>query len=209
MGLDFLETVKLKDGKLLHWEWHRLRMEETLFHFYHYSPPESFFKPVLEGIERGDFPLNGEFRYRIAYNRSGIFQIETLPVPCRQFRKLGIVEVERINYRFKFLNRRRLEQIKNRFGGVDEIIIVLNRLVTDTTISNLAFWDGREWLTPSTYLLNGTTRRRLLEEKILREEVITLSDLPFFQKVTLLNALLPFPLPYSPELVLKRKKWVK
>jgi 4-amino-4-deoxychorismate lyase len=65
-------------------------------------------------------------------------------------------------------------------------------LVSDTTIANVAFFDGSVWLSPKKPLLEGTTRARLLDEKKIHLADIEANDLKRFKKIALLNAMIGF-----------------
>ena len=74
----------------------------------------------------------------------------------------------------------------------DEVIIIKNEIVTDTTIANIAIFYENSWITSKNCLLGGTTRARLLEEKKLFEKDITLDMLKNASKVALMNAMIGF-----------------
>ena len=74
-------------------------------------------------------------------------------------------------------------------GLCDDIIIVKNGNLTDSSYSNLAFNDGSKWITPSTPLLTGTRRGQLIESGELYEEELKVSDLKYFHSCSLINAL--------------------
>jgi 4-amino-4-deoxychorismate lyase len=74
--------------------------------------------------------------------------------------------------------------------SADEILIIKNGFVTDTSFSNIVFFDGIKWITPSTYLLNGTQRQQLLQQGAIIEEEIRPSDLKHFRFAKLINAML-------------------
>ena len=75
----------------------------------------------------------------------------------------------------------------------DDILIIKDLLVTDTSIANIAFeTSGGEWITPKNPLLKGTTRARLLDEGKLKEADIRVHELRSFTKVALLNAMIDF-----------------
>ncbi len=65
--------------------------------------------------------------------------------------------------------------------------------LTDTSYTNIALYDGEQWFTPSTPLLRGTMRQRLLDCGLLQEREIMVSDIPNYQYISLfnLNSLLP------------------
>jgi 4-amino-4-deoxychorismate lyase len=72
----------------------------------------------------------------------------------------------------------------------DDILIIKNGFITDTSFSNIAFFDGTQWFTPFTYLLNGTQRQHLLRQGAIVETEITPSDLKQFRYAKLINAML-------------------
>lgn len=77
-------------------------------------------------------------------------------------------------------------------GNCDEIIIVKHGLLTDTSFTNLAIYDGNHWITPKRPLLLGTKRAALLDKGIIQEADITLNDLRNAVKVSLFNAMIEF-----------------
>ena len=60
---------------------------------------------------------------------------------------------------------------------VDEVIIEKNGYLTDTTIANIAFFDGKQWFTPEKPLLKGTMRAKLIEEGFLQTKNIKSEEL--------------------------------
>ena len=72
----------------------------------------------------------------------------------------------------------------------DEVIIVKDGYITDTSYTNLCFFDGTTWFTPDTPLLPGTMRQRLLDQGIIKEKSIPLSDLNKYQSISLINAMM-------------------
>ena len=74
----------------------------------------------------------------------------------------------------------------------DEIIIEKDGYLTDTTIANIAFYDGTKWLTPLNPLLKGTTMTRLLDEGLLHPKKIKKEELTNYTYVALMNAMIGF-----------------
>lgn len=72
------------------------------------------------------------------------------------------------------------------------MLIVRNGRLTDTSIANVALWNGTEWHTPSFPLLKGTHRQRLLDEGRIVERDITVDDLSLYSRVRLFNAMISF-----------------
>jgi 4-amino-4-deoxychorismate lyase len=67
--------------------------------------------------------------------------------------------------------------------------MVQNGLITDTSISNLIFFDGKEWFTPANPILQGTCRDRLMAEGRLIAKEIRIDDLDLFIGCKLINAM--------------------
>lgn len=181
-----LETIKIINGKPQFLEFHQARLNyarKTLFNTQEVINLEQVIhNPPKEGI----------YRCRIIYSRN-IEQLEYLPHPERNFRTFQLVEHNSIVYNFKFLNRDTLNRLVERKGQADEILIIKNGLITDTSIANVAFLDKDDhWITPATPLLKGTTRERLLSENRIVEAEIKLADLPKFTQMAMLNAMVGF-----------------
>lgn len=77
-------------------------------------------------------------------------------------------------------------------GETDDILIVRNELLTDTSICNIALLDGDKWYTPAAPLLYGTMREKLLSESKIRAIEIRLDSLANYQKIRLFNAMIDF-----------------
>jgi len=63
-----------------------------------------------------------------------------------------------IEYPYKYANRNAFDTLLQSHPDFDEIIIEKDGFITDTTIANLAFYNGTYWLTPEKPLLPGTMR---------------------------------------------------
>jgi 4-amino-4-deoxychorismate lyase len=72
----------------------------------------------------------------------------------------------------------------------DEAIIVQKGLLTDTTYTNIALWNGLKWLTPATPLLLGTRRAFLLDREIIKPRDILKGDILKFSKIKFINAMM-------------------
>jgi 4-amino-4-deoxychorismate lyase len=77
-------------------------------------------------------------------------------------------------------------------GECVDVLIVKNGFLTDTSYCNIALFDGEDWVTPLTPLIQGVTRAQLLEEGKLIVKDIKLEELMNFQKIALFNALNEF-----------------
>ena len=63
------------------------------------------------------------------------------------------------DYSFKFSNRKAIDDLLKFRNGCDDILIVRNGLITDTSYSNVVFRKDNMYFTPNFPLLNGTKRQ--------------------------------------------------
>ena len=173
-----LETIHISNGQALHLNYHQKRLD--------YSRKCLGLSPFLK-LEL-DPPKTGEFRCRVLYEHT-IEKIEYIPYQVKSIQKLKIIHSD-IVYDLKYEDRSELNALMD--DEADEIIIVRDGLVTDTTVANLCFFDGKTWLTPSTPLLHGTTRQRLLDEGKIRCADIHYKDIRSYQKIAVMNAMVNF-----------------
>lgn len=168
----FIESLKIVDGRFIHPELHWQRITDTQrVHF-----GNSTFLPLSSESIPPDKRL-GTLKCRIIYDQE-IRKIDFETYSPRRVHTLKLVDGSGIDYTFKYADRDKLIQLQQSKGTCDEILIYQNGRITDTSYSNVVFYDGNQYITPSTYLLNGTKRRYLLERGIIKEQDIGLGDLP-------------------------------
>lgn len=114
------------------------------------------------------------------------------PYTIRKIQTFKLVHNNDIDYSKKFADRSVLDSLVQQKGDCDEILIVQNGLITDTSFSNIIFKKENVWVTPKTPLLKGTCRARLLEKGIIEPADIEISHLKQFSHFMLINAMLDF-----------------
>lgn len=137
-------------------------------------------------------PQKGVYKCRVSYSRE-IEKVEFEAYTPKEINSFKLVESD-IDYSLKYADRSELLNLYRQRGAADEIIIVKNGLITDTSYSNLIFFNGNKWLTPKSPLLFGIQRERLLREGKIQEADITAADLVNFESVMVVNAMLWFDL---------------
>jgi 4-amino-4-deoxychorismate lyase len=182
-----IETLCLKNGKLLNEDWHRLRFNRSFREFYGISPEYD----LIEGISIPPDCSNGIYKLRIKYNISGK-SADFEEYSFKRINSLKTVEDNLIDYRLKFSDRTDLNRLRELRAGCDDILIIKNGMVTDTSSCNIVFFDGSAWHTPSTPLLKGTARERLIESGRIREREIKFQDLSQYKSFRLINAMRDF-----------------
>jgi 4-amino-4-deoxychorismate lyase len=179
----FFETIKINDGQIYHLEYHQKRYESVL---------ESLgileYRNLLEYVHP---PEKGLFRCKIIYDADSleVFYYEYVK---RDVKSLKLVYADEVQYRQKSTDRTSLDALFSLRENCDDVLIVRNAFVTDTSIANVAFKEKGVWYTPKRPLLEGTTRARLLEEKKIVEADIRVEDLKKYTGVALLNAMVEF-----------------
>lgn len=173
----YFETIKCDDGIAFNLEYHNRRIARTI--------------SLNINLQEYILPINDNFlKCKVLYDEYGVVDVEYSEYEKRTIQSFKIIEDNSIEYVKKSLDRSVLELAFSQRQTADEIIIVKDGFLTDTSISNIALYDGSHWLTPKKPLLLGTTRERLLEHKELIEADLTLADLKSAKKIALLNAMI-------------------
>ncbi len=180
MSRVFLETIKILDGVALHLEYHQERLNTALQTSNRYNL-YTLINP----------PTNALYRCRILYDAVEI-EIEYLPYTKHYIHTLKLVLSDAIIYDKKYVNRDEINRLFMQKEQCDDILIIKKGLVSDTSIANIAFYDGKLWFTPKAALLKGTCRTRLLLEGKIIEKEIRVEDIKKYKKIALMNAMIDF-----------------
>lgn len=182
----FIESIKIEDQQMYLLQLHQRRVDETFAHFGKEGSInlEKIYK-VLE--HDGD----GLFKLKISYDLDKNFRTQIIPYAISEFDSFKLVENNSFDYSFKFEDRAPLE-LMLRQAKTDEIIIVKNNHITDTSFSNILFKKGKDWYTPTTCLLNGVQRQHLLKSKKIKQAEITVQNLNEYSHFQLINAMNDF-----------------
>lgn len=178
-----LETIRCNLGEALHLSYHQQRLERSL--------------KQLGYTTRYDLhtlispPDDALYRCRFLYD-SLQYSVEFIPYTPRPVISLKLVYDDTIEYPLKYSNRENLNTLYELRGECDDVLIVKNGLLSDTTIANIALKIDDRWYTPEYPLLEGTTRARLLDEGFLRTAPLSISDLSKADSVAIMNAMVGF-----------------
>jgi len=182
MSKDCIETIRIDDGVIYNLLAHQKRLNYTQKSLWDNSS-----SIILSDLIKA--PKSGLYRCRVLYNRD-IESIEYIPYRRRKITSLECISSD-IDYSFKYKNRDELNALLNR-TSCDEVIIIKDGLITDTTISNIAFLKDNIWITPKKPLLKGTAREFLLENGLLSLADIKPQDIDSFSRVAIFNAMIGF-----------------
>ncbi|MEA2028502.1 MAG: aminotransferase class IV [Campylobacterota bacterium] len=179
-----IETIKIHNGSIANIEYHNARFNRTqkeLFNINNKIQLQNYITPPKD---------NQLYRCRVWYAKE-IEKIEYIPYMPKEQRRFIVVESD-IDYRYKYANRQALDELKTLHSTYDDIIIAKDGLLCDTTIANIAFFDGSSWYTPSKPLLKGTMRAFLLDKGNLKEKDIIIDDIKNYRGFAIMNAMIGF-----------------
>lgn len=182
----FIESIWFQQGQMPLLNWHQDRFTHTQRANWHTITYPDLKTCILQNAV---MPTdNRKYKCRVLY---GPDKIETTftPYQPKTISNLRIVQAPLIDYQYKSADRQALNQLTATLPPLTEVLILQKGLLTDSSFSNLAFFDGRNWHTPSVPLLAGVHRKKLLDEKILLPRAIKLTDLEKYQKIRLINAM--------------------
>ncbi len=182
-----IETIKIFERAVYNIDYHNQRMNNS--------------RRLLFGIDEGidlskhivipEHLDGGIHKFRVIFAEN-IESVEIIPYVKRQIKSLKQVNGNEIDYSHKFLNRQDIEKLYEQRGDCDDVLIIKNGMLTDTSFCNIALFDGTNWYTPEHPLLLGTQRQKLLGEKRIISKVLKAEELKNYSKLCIFNAMIEF-----------------
>lgn len=181
-----VETIRITDGVPQNITFHNERIMRTLHDLFAIDIPV-----YLQGIIKvPGYAGRGIFKCRVEYGRE-ITKIEFVRYNIKPVNTLKIIIDNLISYPYKYTDRKKLDELAERRDDCDDILIVRNGMITDTSYANVILKNqAGKWITPSTFLLPGTMRTNLLKHGIIGESVVSLDDLKKYSELRLINAMI-------------------
>ena len=179
----FIESIRIHNGVAENLAFHQKRVNKTLG------------QKTGEGLNLNDLiqelqiPKNGLFKWRLEYTKDIIKQNQLIPYAERTVKRIQLVEAPDLKYALKYSDRNSFRRLLIQ-SNADDIIITQNGYLTDASYSNLFFWDGQQWVTPSRPLLHGTQREIILNKKLAIKRQIHLNDLNNYTHFKRVNAMM-------------------
>lgn len=186
------ETIRITDGRPGNLDLHEQRLNRSRRMLFGLNDDLR----LSDYIRVPEECRSGIFRCRVVYGQT-VVSTEFTPYVPAAVGTLRLVHADTLTYDHKYLDRSSLTGLINR-DLADDVLIIREGCVTDSSYSNIAFTDGQRWATPDTPLLCGTMRERLLLDGIIKAERITIDTLSRFTHFRLINAMLGFDAPILP-----------
>jgi len=171
-----IETIKVDTGRFLRLHYHQMRIDRSQLDLFQLKNGIN----ISTEISNHQHPKTGIFKCRIIYEKQ-LESIEFLPYEPKKVESLKVVHDQSIEYSYKYEDRTNLDALFNQRQFCDDVLIVKSGMVTDSSYSNVIFFDGYKWITPNTPLLRGTMRQFLLEAAEIKEQPIAVQDIPSFK----------------------------
>jgi 4-amino-4-deoxychorismate lyase len=186
------ETIRIDNGEARNLDLHDRRLNRSRRKLYALNDEIR----LSDCIYVPEDSLSGVYRCRVVYGRT-VVSTEFTPYVPAAVQTLRLVHADTLTYDHKYLDRSSLTGLVNH-DLADDILIVKEGCITDSSYANVVFTDGRQWLTPDTPLLHGTMREMLLRSGIIKAERITVDTLGQFTHFRLINAMLGSDAPLLP-----------
>ena len=178
------ESICVLNGCVLNPKWHELRYHSAYSKLFGESPKKS----LLAGLQIPIEFQTGKVKLKIIYGQNQkefSFQLYKI----QKIETLKIVHHNKLDYSLKCSERQTLNELFTLRENCDDVLIVKNGEITDTSYGNVIFFDGANWITPKNPLLKGTCRARLISDGKVSEQVIRVEDLRSLKGVKVINAM--------------------
>jgi 4-amino-4-deoxychorismate lyase len=181
----FFESICVKDGVAENLSFHQARVYKTLQAF-DASQNNISLKAIVEQLTLTTFGL---FKLRISYDLNGNHQVKLTPYQYKQINQFALVDIKGLRYDYKYENRDWINDALIQ-SGTDEIMMHDNGFIKDCSYTNIVFYDGVNWYTPESPLLEGTQRAKLIQEGLILPKALHVKDIPSFVKFKCINAMM-------------------
>lgn len=177
-----LETIKIWNGVPQNIIYHNQRFNSTRRQFF----PDSQAIDLYEHIHVPEEYRVGLIRCRLLY-RAEIEALQFVEYIPKTINRLQLVE-SNLDYSYKWADRSELNDLLLQKGPADDVLIVKNGLITDSSYANIVFKNEQGIFTPHLPLLEGTKRHKLLAEGDIKSTAITPKNLSEYHQFSLINA---------------------
>jgi len=182
-----IESIRMENGVFHRLHYHQARVNRTMTELHPLVTPIN----LLENLSKMEHPKRGIFKCRVIYEHQ-VETVEFIPYEIKPVQSLKVVYDPTLDYSHKFEDRGRINSLVEQRQYCDDILIIKNGFVSDSSYSNIIFFDGFRWITPDTPLLRGTMRQFLLDTAEVRQVPMRVQDIPSYQSFRLINAMLGF-----------------
>ncbi|MES2797089.1 MAG: aminotransferase class IV [Bacteroidota bacterium] len=177
-----LETIFINEGI----------PQNIIYHNQRFNRSRRNFWPGKESIDLYEIlkiPFEfqrGLVRCRILY-RNEIEEIQFLSYSKKNIESLKLIETD-LDYSYKFEDRTEINQLLLQKENCDDILMIKNGYITDTSYANIVLNADNQLFTPKIPLLLGTKRQKLIDQNKMIPIDIKVTDLTKYSHFALINA---------------------
>ena len=181
------ETIKIYDNQAFNLDFHNARLNNTRKSLFGSKSDLD----INDYIQDKTCDISELSKCKITYDND-ILDINITPYTPKNINTFKIVYDEDISYDYKYIDRKLIDNLYSKRDNCDEIIIIKDGLVTDTSIANIAIYVDGSWLTPKKPLLDGTFKQKLIKSDFLQEYDINIDILMSCSRFAVMNAMVGF-----------------
>lgn len=180
------ESIRVYNGQVRNLRYHQERIQRAFD-----SKGKKCHLNLIEIRQKLDIPETGLHKLRISYAIENGLKVVTInPYKSKSITSLKLTELTSETYTHKFEDRKFINQYVADKNIFDDVLFYRNEKILDSSYCNIAFYDGKDWLTPKVPLLQGTMRAKLIDQEKIKPKDIYLKDLQNFKKARLFNAMI-------------------
>ncbi len=181
------ESICVENYQIKLSEFHQKRMDNSYLKLFNVKNKWSI-KKIFESLK---IESKNKYKLRINYSQSK-YSISLNKYFKKKIRSLQCLELNDYSYDLKYTDRSIIDKNYKLKSLSDDILIIKNGLVTDSSYCNIVFFDGLSWVTPKYPLLKGVQRNFLLKNKIIFKKKIKVSDISKYKSFVLINSMIEF-----------------
>tara|TARA_B110000263_G_scaffold247193_1_gene259580 strand:+ start:491 stop:1090 length:600 start_codon:yes stop_codon:yes gene_type:complete len=181
------ESIRIENGVIFLIEYHQKRMDKSFNIFYKKINPWNLKRIALSQ----KIPLFGLYKLRIKYSDFD-FKSEIIAYKKKKIETLKCVEVNDYKYPLKLCDRKSIIAFYKMRLDCDDILMIKDGLLTDTSYCNIILFNGNNWVTPESPIFEGVQRQKLLNHNKIIKSKISVADIKNFKKFKLINAMIKF-----------------
>lgn len=181
------ESICVENYQIKLSEFHQKRMDNSYLKLFNVKNKWSI-KKIFESLK---IESKNKYKLRINYSQSK-YSISLNKYFKKKIRSLQCLELNDYSYDLKYTDRSVINKSYESKSLCDDILIIKNGFVTDSSYCNIVFFDGLRWVTPEYPLLKGVQRNFLLSNKKIFEKKIKVSEISKYRSFVLINSMIEF-----------------
>ena len=181
----FIETICYDQGCFQRIGLHNERFNRTRKQFFGLQTPLQLelLLSVPEDLK------NETIKCSVTYGPD-ILNIKYDTYSVRFVNSLQLVSDDTIDYSYKYANRALIDSLFKSRGQSDDILIVKNGFITDTSYANIVFKKNDKWYSPQNPLLKGTRIESYFREGRVTPALLQPENLHQFSEARIVNAMI-------------------